>query len=569
LVIQNGITLADYDYNAVGNLTRTQFANGTQELRQFDSLNRLTSLVNQKNNGEILSSYTYTLDKVGNRLQVVENNGRTVNYSYDDLYRLTQEQILDGVNGNRTSGYTYDKVSNRLSKTETVGGTSTTTSYLYDANDRLLAEMVNGNVTVAYTYDNNGNTLTKTEGGTTTAYTWNAEDRMVGVTVTDANGVVQQQMQYQYDAYGMRVSGTVNGQETRYLLDTVQPYAQVLEEYSPDGIVKVAYIYGNDLISQARGSNTTYYMVDGLGSTRVLTDSQGNGVATYNYEAFGNLIHSTGSAVNSYLFTGEQFDANLDDYYLRQRYYNTSSGRFTRRDTWEGSLGEPLTLHKYFYGDGNPVSNTDPTGLFSMGEISAANTIRDIISQGYIDGGTRFLATINGSSFEDDLLTDLAVTLAVPLIGAFIGALSKAAKAAIAEGGWLLKHEEGFGGIGHTIEKHVGVSDQFLLDRLSETRKNGKPVYREASTFTDIKTAEKGVKENILFNKDAIRQWRSDPTANAKQSFDYLGDGTSIGRGILQGESASTSRYGTRVVLVKKNPYDPRTGFTVLTSHPI
>jgi RHS repeat-associated protein len=42
---------------------------------------------------------------------------------------------------------------------------------------------------------------------------------------------------------------------------------------------------------------------------------------------------------NKYLFAGEQYDSNLSDYYLRARYYDTNSGRFTRRDTYEGSLG--------------------------------------------------------------------------------------------------------------------------------------------------------------------------------------------------------------------------------------
>ena len=60
-------------------------------------------------------------------------------------------------------------------------------------------------------------------------------------------------MSYKYDADGIRVSSTVDGDETRYLIDTVQPYAQVLEEYTPGGVIKVSYVYGNDLISQNRG----------------------------------------------------------------------------------------------------------------------------------------------------------------------------------------------------------------------------------------------------------------------------------------------------------------------------
>ena len=54
----------------------------------------------------------------GNRTKVVELSGRTVNYTYDPLYRLTQETIAAdpaGING--TIGYVYDPVGNRLQRT--------------------------------------------------------------------------------------------------------------------------------------------------------------------------------------------------------------------------------------------------------------------------------------------------------------------------------------------------------------------------------------------------------------------------------------------------------------------
>ena len=45
-----------------------------------------------------LACYQYTLDAVGNRTQAVKNGGRTVNYVYDDLYRLTSETIANSAN---------------------------------------------------------------------------------------------------------------------------------------------------------------------------------------------------------------------------------------------------------------------------------------------------------------------------------------------------------------------------------------------------------------------------------------------------------------------------------------
>src|SRR5262249_11808799 len=150
--------------------------------------------------------------------------------------------------------------------------------------------------------------------------------RLIGAKVTDATGT--KNMVYQYDADGLRFSSTVDGYETRYLIDTVQPYAQVLEEYIRGGEIKVSYVYGNDLISQDRGGVLSYYYVDGLGSTRALTNADGLVTDRYIYDAFGRTIGQSGNTGNVYLFAGEQRDVNVGLSYLRARYLSVGMGRF-------------------------------------------------------------------------------------------------------------------------------------------------------------------------------------------------------------------------------------------------
>lgn len=112
-----------------------------------------------------------------------------------------------------------------------------------------------------------------------------------------------------------------------------------------------AYVYGLDRISQSRvaffnNQNITqlsYYIYDGHGSVRALTDPSGNVTDTYDYDAFGNLIHQTGTTLNNYLFAGEQFDPDLSLYYNRARYLNVSTGRFWSMDTDEGKDEAPLS----------------------------------------------------------------------------------------------------------------------------------------------------------------------------------------------------------------------------------
>ncbi|NEO88672.1 MAG: RHS repeat-associated core domain-containing protein, partial [Spirulina sp. SIO3F2] len=143
------------------------------------------------------------------------------------------------------------------------------------------------------------------------------------------------------------------------------------------------YVYGLDLIEESDGGeNEEFFGVDGLGSTVVLTDGEGNVLQTYEYDEFGELEDVAGELATDYLFAGEQFDEALGDYYLRQRFYDPSIGRFTRRDTYEGRLNEPITLNKFVYGHSNPVSYVDPSGLAaSLSETSAAGYLGIILQQ--------------------------------------------------------------------------------------------------------------------------------------------------------------------------------------------
>ncbi|MBE9118935.1 RHS repeat-associated core domain-containing protein [Lusitaniella coriacea LEGE 07157] len=176
---------------------------------------------------------------------------------------------------------------------------------------------------------------------------------------------------YKYDDDNIRVSETVGGTTKSYVLDKNRPYAQVLAEYEGDTEV-ASYTYGLDLIEQERDGNESYYSVDGLGSTRVLTDENGTVTDTYTYDAYGEGVSEVGNTENDYRFAGEQFDGTLGQYYLRQRYYDPNSGRFTRRDTYEGRANEPITLHKYLYANANPVNGIDPSGLVTFGLSSHA-----------------------------------------------------------------------------------------------------------------------------------------------------------------------------------------------------
>ena len=104
---------------------------------------------------------------------------------------------------------------------------------------------------------------------------------------------------------------------------------------------KCYYTRGVELISQERNGRTSFYLYDGHGSVVGLANESGVVTDTYSYDAFGNLLKSTGSTKNCYRYCGEQFDETTGLYYLRARYMDTSTGRFISQDSYAGSISDP------------------------------------------------------------------------------------------------------------------------------------------------------------------------------------------------------------------------------------
>jgi RHS repeat-associated protein len=382
-----------YSYDPASNLATVEYPNGLQSSFTPDTLNRLTSL----NNGKLV--YDYTLDAVGNRSTVVEHlpnqSGRTVIWSYDGIYRLADEVIsLDPHSKNGNVHYDLDPVGNRTQETGTLSGLLPG-SFTYDFDDRLNTE----------TYDADGNTLTS--GGKTFAYDF--ENRLKSMTAGSATVTIQ------YDADGNRVAKTVNGVTTRYLVDNLSPthLPQVVEEMSSAGVQR-SYTYGLQRISQNQLTSNawtpSFYGYAGGGTVRMLTDSTGTVTDTYDYDAWGNEVNTTGSTPNMYLYRGEQYDADLGLYYLRLRYVNPSIGRFLTRDPYKPSardwflaldMGAGITVrvpagyyrfsNTYLYAAANPSNRIDPLGLATLKEYTML-TYRDLTALAAGASGTLGMA---------------------------------------------------------------------------------------------------------------------------------------------------------------------------------
>lgn len=281
-------------------------------------------------------------DEAGNEILQIDALNRTNIFGYDSMNRKIAHRMPAG----QSEGWPCDFDGNQVVETNFDGAVLTN---LYDSMNRL---------TNTDKHESNGNTTNSSNN----VYQYDVMNHLTNAWVNGA------QILMTYDGDGDRVSKTVGTVTTYYLLDSQNPsgYSQVLEEWTNTAMARV-YNYGLDLINQRQpGISTNYFLFDGHGSTRMLTDIGGTVVNLFVYDAFGNLIASNGAPQTAYLYSGQQWDPDLDLYLNRARYLNPNTGRFWTMDGDYGNNEDPLSLHKYLYAECDPVNNDDPSGNASL-----------------------------------------------------------------------------------------------------------------------------------------------------------------------------------------------------------
>ena len=374
-----------FEYNGADQRTRTTYGNSSYTDYSYDEAGRLTAVSHHKGDAVLIASFTYTYDAMGNRLSETNSTG-TITYTYDKTYKLLSATYPDG----EVISFTYDAVGNRLSKTDSNG----TTTYTYDVVNRLVGETRPDTSTVAYTWDGNGNiqTRTQTNADTTTeitGYTYDSLNKLVQLDLPDGTS-----NSYTYDPVGRRMRSSDGTTVTRFLYDGKNPLADISgDDAAPVYQTLYTPALGLDVLaSRKQGAATQYFLRDGLNSVRLVLNSDATVAATYDYQPYGAVRSQTGSSDNMFAFTGRRAEGNNGLMYYRTRYYDPAVGRFLKKDGYTGSIGEPLSLHRYGYVHGNPVNYVDP-----LGNISSRNKLFLEGAGGLVLGGIALGAIATGT----------------------------------------------------------------------------------------------------------------------------------------------------------------------------
>ncbi|MCH8179706.1 MAG: hypothetical protein IIA02_08015 [Proteobacteria bacterium] len=313
------------------------------------------------------STEVITHDERGN-VQGITRDGQAATYQYDVLDRLKAET------GPSTQTVSYDANGNRTGDASGNYTIAPNSNRLVTRNGQTVGHDLAGNVTRERVHLSLG-------GGSATlvarTLAYNDDNQLAKVSI---NGV--QVASYLYDHLGLRGQKTLANPPagtpaiTLYIHD---PNGHLFQEIAGSGPragqALVTYAWKDDIPAAvifhdtASSQRIVYLEVDHLNTPRRGTDSTGKVVWTWTSDAFGNTAPNEdpdGDGVKTTInlrFPGQYFDAESGLHYNWHRYYDPQTGRYTQPDP----IGVEGGLNPYAYVGGNPLSYSDPLGLFACG----------------------------------------------------------------------------------------------------------------------------------------------------------------------------------------------------------
>ncbi len=428
--------------------------NGNREFMYYDQIPigavgekfRIQYGYNSNNYLTSINSLVYTLDGVavdglGRLKSCFESlNGihHDNNYSYDMRSQLTYSKRKDITSTNPvcqpwTEEKLYHDKAGNIIRAEKVNSSdaSNILGTNYGFNGDILTGATGADI---WSLDNDANgNITSLAGSPNSTVTYNYDNKLKYASKGSDTISVK------YDPMGNRIvkHSVLNGisRNQRFIVDINSDLPVVLcvldcsdtggagsGQDLPSSLEKLYYHVGAQVIAQKEAGadgELFYYVHDRLGSVRAVVDIDMLTVNEYSYDSFGKMYQEecyeaidsgTGQfiAENPFKYTGQYYDTEIGQYYLRARMYDPQMRRFTGRDPIRGNVSESMTLHRYLYCMNNPTNGVDVNGKLTQ---AATILIRGLVG-GVINAYSNYSSASDGNGFK------AAVT------GFFLGAIS-------------------------------------------------------------------------------------------------------------------------------------------------
>jgi RHS repeat-associated protein len=358
------ISRFDYAYDGVGNIAswtrEADAAASTQYHFAYDAADQVLGATKQTTDPTptILARYRYAYDPAGNRTSE-QIDDAVIGASYNSANELVSTQPSGGVyfSGSVTEPANVTIAGqpalvapdNTFAKTVPLSaGTNTIAIAATDPSGNTASQnyqVTNSGSTTSFTYDANGNL---TADGTRT-FTWDAEDRLVGVNVGTHRS------EFTYDGFSRRVEivekdGGTTTSDMRFvwcglaLCEARDASSSVLKRYFAQGVQD--------------GGTAYFYTRDHLGSVRELTDSANTVRARYDYDAWGRRTKVSGDRDADIGYTSHYQHSWSSLILAPYRAYDSTLGEWISDDPAGTSEGPNLRA----YLNGNPLGFVDFTG---------------------------------------------------------------------------------------------------------------------------------------------------------------------------------------------------------------
>ncbi|MGW1761022.1 RHS repeat domain-containing protein [Streptomyces mirabilis] len=350
--------------------------------------------------GPTVDDTKYATDASGNPTSITDLQSETGNtvtdqqcYSYDALDRLTDAWTgnnctvnpptagtLTTTPGSYWQSFSYDAIGNRRQSVDhAIGssGTNVTTGYTNGctancnstgAQPHTLTATTGGTNPTAFGYDENGNLHTRTPTtGPGQSLTWDDEGHLAQV---DTGGSSPTTTKYLYDADGNQLIRRDPGQTTLFAGDTE---IVVNTSVTPNVLLGAVRTYthggaGTPVAVQSSLANggVKYLFNDPHGTATLSMDTTTQQVARQQYTPYGQPRASANTTTwpdptHSYLGKPQDTTTGYTD--VGARKYDPTLGRFISADPVFDATS-PQQLGGYTYAADNPLTNSDPTGLW-------------------------------------------------------------------------------------------------------------------------------------------------------------------------------------------------------------
>jgi RHS repeat-associated protein len=343
----------DFDYNKNDKRTKTVYPGGTTQAVGIDDNGRPEGIKTTSGTTTLIVlaySYTNTAGKDTTKIRTRTDNltKNKTTYDYDSQDRLRYALEADSAGARKASWlYCWDKAGNLTSQDGTKNACPGGTTYSYNDASELTGK--NG-TTTGWSYDKLGNETAAASATARTNETWTDHSQLSSITAAGKS-------------YDLVHAGTTNSERTKLGSTWFHHTALGLASTTTNG-VDTGFIRepAGTLNSMTTGGKSYYYLTDATGNVLGLVDDAGKRTHTYAYAPTGLPRTTPTEAVpQPHRYSGAYLDPT-GLYKMGHRYYDPSLGRFTQPDP-SGQETNP-----YLYGGGDPVNNTDPSGLFSFAD---------------------------------------------------------------------------------------------------------------------------------------------------------------------------------------------------------